>query len=34
MQLIQYITQQTQFLEKSVANTISLLNEEATVPFI
>ena len=34
MQLIQYITQQTQFLEKSVANTISLLNEDATVPFI
>lgn len=34
MQLLQYITQQTQFLEKSVANTISLLNEDATIPFI
>lgn len=34
MHLLQYITQQTQFPEKSVANTISLLNEDATIPFI
>ena len=34
MELLQYITQQTQFPEKSVANTISLLNEDATIPFI
>ena len=34
MQLLQYIIQQTQLTEKSVANTISLLNEEATIPFI
>ena len=34
MQLLQYIIQQTQISEKSVANTISLLNEDATIPFI
>ncbi|SHN06086.1 Tex family protein [Polaribacter sp. KT 15] len=34
MQLLQYITQQTQFPSKSVENTISLLNEDATIPFI
>ena len=34
MQLHQYIIQQTQLSEKSVANTISLLNEDATIPFI
>jgi uncharacterized protein len=34
MQILQYIIQQTQFSEKSVTNTISLLNEDATIPFI
>ena len=34
MQLLQYIIQQTQLPSKSVANTISLLNEDATIPFI
>jgi uncharacterized protein len=34
MQILQYITQQTQLSEKSVQNTISLLNEDATIPFI
>ncbi|MFY9244045.1 MAG: Tex family protein [Polaribacter sp.] len=34
MQLIQYIIQQTQLSSKSVENTISLLNEAATIPFI
>ncbi|WP_298764443.1 Tex family protein [uncultured Polaribacter sp.] len=34
MQLLQYIIQQTQLSEKSVKNTISLLNEDATIPFI
>ncbi|WP_435414845.1 Tex family protein [Polaribacter aestuariivivens] len=34
MQLFQYITQQTQFSSNSVKNTISLLNEDATIPFI
>ena len=34
MQLLQYIIQQTQLPTKSVANTISLLNEDATIPFI
>ncbi|WP_298883885.1 Tex family protein [uncultured Polaribacter sp.] len=34
MQLLQYITQQTQLSSKSVENTISLLNEDATIPFI
>ncbi|TVZ55077.1 uncharacterized protein OD91_0319 [Lutibacter sp. Hel_I_33_5] len=34
MQLLQYIIQQTQISEKSVKNTISLLNEDATIPFI
>ena len=34
MQLLQYIIQQTQLSLKSVENTISLLNEDATIPFI
>ncbi|MCL7763851.1 RNA-binding transcriptional accessory protein [Polaribacter sp. Z014] len=34
MQLLQYIIQQTQLSPKSVENTISLLNEDATIPFI
>ena len=34
MQLLQYIIQQTQLPSKSVENTISLLNEDATIPFI
>mgnify|MGYP000651591977 CR=1 FL=1 len=34
MQLLSYIIQQTQLSSKSVENTISLLNEDATIPFI
>ncbi len=34
MQILQYIIQQTQLSSNSVANTISLLNEDATIPFI
>ncbi|ARV05533.1 RNA-binding transcriptional accessory protein [Polaribacter sp. SA4-10] len=34
MHLLQYIIQQTQLSEKSIQNTISLLNEDATIPFI
>ena len=34
MQILQYIIQQTQLSAKSVENTISLLNEDATIPFI
>ena len=34
MQLLQYIIQQTQLSSRSVENTISLLNEDATIPFI
>ncbi|MCI2228064.1 RNA-binding transcriptional accessory protein [Polaribacter sp. MSW13] len=34
MQILQYIVQQTQLSSKSVENTISLLNEDATIPFI
>jgi uncharacterized protein len=34
MQILPYITQQTQLPLKSVENTISLLNEDATIPFI
>lgn len=34
MQLHQYIIQQTQLSKQSVENTISLLNEDATIPFI
>jgi uncharacterized protein len=34
MQLLQYIIQQTQLSLKSVENTISLLNEDATIPFM
>lgn len=34
MQLLPYIIQQTQLSSKSVENTISLLNEDATIPFI
>jgi uncharacterized protein len=34
MQILQYIIQQTQLSSKAVENTISLLNEDATIPFI
>jgi uncharacterized protein len=34
MQLHSYIKQQTQLSSKSIENTISLLNEDATIPFI
>lgn len=34
MQLIPYIIKHTQFSEKSVENTVTLLNEDCTVPFI
>ncbi|WP_397446476.1 Tex family protein [Polaribacter sp. R77954] len=34
MSILQYIIQQTQLSSKSVENTISLLNEDATIPFI
>ena len=34
MQILSYIIQQTQLPSKSVENTISLLNEDATIPFI
>ena len=34
MQILQYIIQQTRLSSKSVENTISLLNEDATIPFI
>ena len=34
MQLLHYIIQQTQLSSRSVENTISLLNEDATIPFI
>ena len=34
MQLLSYIIQQTQLSPKSIENTISLLNEDATIPFI
>ncbi|MGJ8744534.1 Tex family protein [Polaribacter sp.] len=34
MQILQYIIQQTQLSSKSVENTILLLNEDATIPFI
>ena len=34
MQLLTYIKQQTQLSSKSIENTISLLNEDATIPFI
>lgn len=34
MQLLTYIKQQTQLSLKSIENTISLLNEDATIPFI
>ena len=34
MQLLQYIIQQTQLSAKSIENTIFLLNEDATIPFI
>ena len=34
MQILHYIIQQTQLPSKSVENTISLLNEDATIPFI
>ncbi|CAL2102502.1 S1 motif domain-containing protein [Tenacibaculum sp. 190130A14a] len=34
MQLISYITSRTQITQKSIQNTIELLNEDCTVPFI
>ncbi len=34
MHLLSYIIQQTRLSEKSIENTISLLNEDATIPFI
>jgi uncharacterized protein len=34
MQIHQYIVQQTQIAETSVKNTLALLNEDATIPFI
>jgi uncharacterized protein len=34
MQLLQYIIQQTKLSPQSVENTIALLNEDATIPFI
>lgn len=34
MTLIPYITQHTNLSEKSVANTVALLNEDCTIPFI
>jgi len=34
MQLLSYLQKQTQLSEKSLKNTISLLNEDATIPFI
>ncbi|MFC4269507.1 Tex family protein [Polaribacter marinivivus] len=34
MRLLTYIKQQTQLSSKSIENTISLLNEDATIPFI
>ncbi len=34
MKILQYIIQQTQLSSKSVENTISLLNKDATIPFI
>ncbi len=34
MQLVPYIVQHTQLPEKSVENTVALLNEDCTIPFI
>ncbi|KGL60845.1 Tex family protein [Polaribacter sp. Hel1_33_49] len=34
MELLSYLQKQTQLSEKSLKNTISLLNEDATIPFI
>ncbi|WP_075343558.1 Tex family protein [Tenacibaculum agarivorans] len=34
MQLISYISSQTSYSEKSIQNTVELLNEDCTVPFI
>ena len=34
MQLISYIISQTQLNESSIKNTIELLNEDCTIPFI
>ena len=34
MQLITYIKSNTNLLEKSIQNTVDLLNEDCTVPFI
>ena len=32
--MLQYIIQQTQLSSRSIENTLSLLNEDATIPFI
>ena len=34
MQLIQYIAQNTQISKSSIENTVQLLNEDCTIPFI
>jgi uncharacterized protein len=34
MNIIQYVINATKFAEKGVVNTLNLLNEDATVPFI
>jgi len=34
MNIIQHIKKQTSFSEKSITNTIKLLNEDCTIPFI
>ncbi len=34
MQLLNYITQQTQLSQKAIQNTLELLNEDCTIPFI
>ena len=34
MELISYITEHTQISEKSIRNTVSLLEEDCTIPFI
>ncbi len=34
MNLISYVLKNTQFPEKSIQNTIELLNEDCTIPFI
>ena len=34
MQLIPYLLKHTQLLEKNIANTVELLDQDCTVPFI